>query len=281
MKNKVYPSIKDAILLLLVFWAAYYGFGKLNGALISALKISGGLFIGVLNFINITISFGLVLLIGFKKSKREFNAVFKFNKVPLFLWAAATVFIIGFDILLSDYVSFLTPFFPISERLLKFSKEVDGQYFIIVVIRVVIIGTAAEEMLFRGLILGGLKTRYTNRKAVIISALLFGLYHFNPFQFCLAFVMGLFSAWLCIRTGSILLSIYLHMYYNLTAMVFFRFRNIVTIPGYNVITSYFVYEPFWFHFTGLVLFILGIVLLKKGFKKQKLELNRPVNAPQP
>jgi len=133
-----------------------------------------------------------------------------------------------------------------------------------------IIAGVAEEMLFRGLILGGFKKNYTNRKAVIISSLFFTLYHLNPLQFFYAFILGLFAAWLCVRTDSILLSVYLHMYHNLLTTVFYKFRNTGTLPGY-----YYVSMPFWFYFTGLVLFVIGIILLKKGFKKLKPP---PVNA---
>jgi len=61
--------------------------------------------------------------------KNEFNEVFKFNKVPFFLWVAATFFIMGFDFLLMDFINYTSPFLPSTERMHKISKEIDEHFF--------------------------------------------------------------------------------------------------------------------------------------------------------
>jgi membrane protease YdiL (CAAX protease family) len=273
MENKIYPTIKNAILLCLLFLGIQIGLGLLIGVFQLIFKISDtSLFSGVLTALASIISFGIVLLVGFKKTKRKFNEVFKFNKVSPFLWVAAIVFSIGFHILNSELSNILNYFLPMSEIFINVLYEtlMAEQIFVISIIIVGIIPGFAEELLFRGLILDGLINNYSKRKAIIISALLFGIIHLNPWQFLTGFIFGLIFAWICIKTNSILLCIYIHLFNNVLSTVAIRLKNIIPIKGYNIIEiSSKEFHPLWFDLSGLVLLALGIILLMKGFEKAK------------
>lgn len=79
---------------------------------------------------------------------------------------------------------------------------------------IVILGPILEELLFRGVILHGFLRNYSRRKAVVASALLFGVYHVNPWQAVGASVLGLlFGSWRA-TTGSLLPGIAGHMVLN-------------------------------------------------------------------
>ena len=84
-----------------------------------------------------------------------------------------------------------------------------------------IMAPVAEEVLFRGIIMRSLlRERWAESRpwlAVLISAFLFSLFHFNPNQMLGAFAMGLFVGWLCHRTGSLLPGIVVHMTNNIIA----------------------------------------------------------------
>jgi uncharacterized protein len=68
---------------------------------------------------------------------------------------------------------------------------------------IVLLGPLAEELLFRGLILNGFLKNYPARKAILVSAFLFAVYHVNPWQIPLAFVLGIvLGAWR-VGTGSL------------------------------------------------------------------------------
>jgi membrane protease YdiL (CAAX protease family) len=272
MENRVYPTIKNAILLCLLFLGIQIGLGLLIGVyqLISN-KSDTSLVSGVLTALDSIISFGIVLLIGFKKTKRNFNEVFKFNKVPPFLWVAATVFLIGFHILNSELNNVLNYFLPMPEIFINiFETLMAEQIFIISIIIVGIIPGFAEELLFRGLILDGIINNYSKRKAIIISAILFGIIHLNPWQFLTGLIFGLVLAWICIKTNSILLCIYIHLFNNVLSTVAIRLKNIIPIKGYNVIDiASKEFHPLWFDLSGLVLLALGLILLMKGFGKGK------------
>ena len=70
--------------------------------------------------------------------------------------------------------------------------------------------------------------------------------------------------------NSILLCIYIHLFNNILCTVFLRFKNIIPIKGFNLHGIMSVeFQPLWFDLIGLVIFIFGIILLKRGFKKAK------------
>jgi len=272
MENKVYPTIKNSIFLCLLFLGIQIGLGILIGLFRVIFHVPDiPLLNGILTALTSIISFGTVLLIGFKKAKRNFNEIFKFNNVSPFLWIATVVFMIGFVIVTSEFDNLLNFILPMPEILRDvFEKLMFDQIFIVAIIVMGIIPALTEELFFRGLILDGLKNNYSKNKAILISALLFGIIHLNPWQFLSGFIIGLFAAWICINTNSIWLCIYVHLFNNALYTITVKYKNIISIKGFNANNVTPVeFQPIWFDLIGLGIFILGIILLKKGFEKAK------------
>jgi membrane protease YdiL (CAAX protease family) len=225
---------------------------------------------GVATALSNIISFGIVLLIGFKKTKRKFNEVFKLNNVPTFLWIATTVFIIGFIIVSSELDNILNYILPMPE-MFKGTLEapIAEQMFIVAIIVMAIIPAFTEELFFRGLVLDGFNRNYTRRKAIVLSALLFGIIHLNPWQFLNGFIIGSLCAWICLNTNSIWLSIYIHLFNNTLYTITIKYRNLIPLKGSNANnTMSLEFQPLWFDIMGLILLILGIILLKKGISRK-------------
>jgi uncharacterized protein len=82
------------------------------------------------------------------------------------------------------------------------------------VLRVVIIAPIVEELIFRGVIMTGFIRNYRVGWAIFFSALLFALFHLNPWQFPATFFLGIVLGWLRIRTGSVLACICGHAIHN-------------------------------------------------------------------
>lgn len=85
-----------------------------------------------------------------------------------------------------------------------------------------VIGIAApivEEILFRGLITKALLESYKPTKAIIISAVIFGVGHINPAQIPGALAIGLIFGWLYYKTGSVVPGIILHMINNILSVL--------------------------------------------------------------
>lgn len=83
---------------------------------------------------------------------------------------------------------------------------------------VCVLAPVLEEMLFRGVILRSFLRRYPRGVAITHSAGLFGLAHWNVYQFVGAMGFGLLAGWLYERTRSLWPCIALHAAYN-TAVV--------------------------------------------------------------
>lgn len=78
----------------------------------------------------------------------------------------------------------------------------------------VIVAPIVEELVFRKLMidrLGG----FGEKTVIVFSALMFGLFHTNLYQFFYAFGVGLLFGYVYVRTGKIRYSIILHMVINL------------------------------------------------------------------
>lgn len=129
-----------------------------------------------------------------------------------------------------------------------------------------------EELFFRKLLIDR-TIKYGAKLSIILSALLFGLFHGNLSQFFYAFILGLFLAYVYIKTGKIIYTMILHAFVNFFGSVASLFlnssvQNIQQISMANIgdITIILVYAS--------ILLIAWIVGLYSIFKKyKKLELN--------
>ena len=90
-----------------------------------------------------------------------------------------------------------------------------GNITLVLALYSVLVAPISEELIFRGVTL-----RYASKAmpfflANIFQAFLFGLFHGNMVQGTYAFVVGLFCGYVCMKGGSIYLSILFHMLFNL------------------------------------------------------------------
>ena len=133
-----------------------------------------------------------------------------------------------------------------------------------------ILAPLAEEVVFRGAILRtllGIMSKKNHWVAIIISAALFGLAHFNEAQFINALLMGLLLGWMYYRTGSLVPGILLHWVNNTMAYVL---TNIMPQSDGKLIDLFHGDEKTMYYAVGFSLcimipsFIQMIQRLKKG-----------------
>lgn len=128
----------------------------------------------------------------------------------------------------------------------------------VVLLGACVLGPLCEELLFRGLLAGRL-TRYGQKPAAFVSALLFGLYHANLSQFFYAFLLGLLLAYAYFYTGKLKTSVVLHMLFN-----FYGSFIVFLLPEDGVL-------PVLYGLSWPVLTIVGAVLLVRGRTRQVWE----------
>ena len=79
------------------------------------------------------------------------------------------------------------------------------------------------------------------RNAILISALIFGIVHFNPWQFIGAFLLGIVLGVVYFKTKSLLMSIFLHFFNNTIAAIMLKFcdtdsfAELLQIPNYLIL----------------------------------------------
>ncbi len=84
---------------------------------------------------------------------------------------------------------------------------------------ILIVGICApifEELIFRKLLIDRM-VRYGEAVAVVVSGLMFGLFHGNFSQFFYATFLGFLLAYVYVRTGNIKYSIFIHMIINMSS----------------------------------------------------------------
>ncbi|MCD7731551.1 MAG: CPBP family intramembrane metalloprotease [Oscillospiraceae bacterium] len=81
-----------------------------------------------------------------------------------------------------------------------------------------LLGPLLEELLYRGVLLQGLR-KYNERFAIVISALIFGLMHQNYQQFIFAFSLGLILGAITLKSESIIPSLVTHIIANTTGVL--------------------------------------------------------------
>ncbi len=209
-----------------------------------------------------------ILYLGYHYSRLPFNTVFAFKRFNWMIIPSMIIAFAGLQYFLNEinihFEKILPPpgwFIELFTRLFESDLGIWGG-----ILRIVIIAPIVEEVLFRGVILSGFSRNYHPAVAIFSSALLFALFHLNPWQFAAAFALGIILGWIRIRTGSVLACIAGHASHN--GLVFFTvyyYADLkeVSIMRHGVASNYVI------HF---VLFILGLSLiwiLSKGIAKEK------------
>ena len=122
------------------------------------------------------------------------------------IWSPVSVAYLGWSIIIGLSTIFLIDF--VMSRL-SFLPDWMGATFDVLqsgwlgIICISVLGPVLEEMLFRGAITKVLLQKYSPVKAVILSALIFGIFHINPAQVVGAVLSGVLFAWLYYKTGSL------------------------------------------------------------------------------
>lgn len=95
------------------------------------------------------------------------------------------------------------------------SQVYSGHSLLILAVVTGLLTPAAEELIFRGLIQKRIRDYLGNRWAVVLSALIFGLYHGYVSQVIFGVCVGLFLGLVLERTNQLLLVMVIHMVSNL------------------------------------------------------------------
>ena len=122
----------------------------------------------------------------------------------------------------------------------------------------------AEELLYRGVVERRLSLLCGSAPAIVLSAVIFGVMHWNVVQFLYAGILGLLLAWLLERTGFLYAPVLAHIGANVMAVVrsetgWLDFAYQPTAAGVAVTVLLFAVAAF------------AVLLVKKGGVRQEEE----------
>jgi len=128
---------------------------------------------------------------------------------------------------------------------------------ILMVVYVCILAPLTEEIIFRGIILKTTQ-KHGDLYAIILSSIMFSLFHGNLQQFIFPFFMGLLLGFITVKTRSIIPAIVCHAFSN----------------SFSMATQYFVVDnkivsdivPFFITILSILVFILFTVIYAKDIK---------------
>lgn len=136
--------------------------------------------------------------------------------------------IIGAFVLLSLGLSLtLTPFDLNDLGMTEMFKEMAGNP--LCLLGLCVIGPLAEEMVFReGILREMVQSGYSPRRAILMSAVCFGVVHGDPMQAIPAVVLGVALGWLYCQTGDMRLCLPAHIINNVIAALELKFPEAET-----------------------------------------------------
>lgn len=185
----------------------------------------------------------LIIFINNRSNKiNNINSAFKLKKSD---WILAPMLIVSYILLTYGWFDYILNFFPIGNTYEYVIDYLNSIPIVILMVETCIMAPFFEELLYRGIILNGLINRYSGKKAIIYSALIFGIAHMNFPQGINAFLLGLIIGTVYYYTRSIYLCMIMHFANNFLV-------NFVYYPTSQLWTSIlFVLLPI----AGLVLMI--------------------------
>ncbi len=273
-RRKAYPTLGQAwgllgyiilatVVFMLLVFAVYFIF-LFTGDEAGATRLLTG---PLSKLIMYTVPFIVVVWLALKRKRRsevDYRLDFSAPSGPGILLIALTTWSIYF---LVDPVVDLIPMPDFFKEILV---ELLSDHSLPAILMLVVAAPICEELLFRGIILDGLLKNYSPRKAIVWSAVLFGVVHLNPWQFLPALALGVFMGWVFYRTGSLLATMIIHFVANSTGVMLGWL--LVPDPSTMMTTREMVgRDALYFALLALDVAALAlfVVLLKKHFETVK------------
>lgn len=220
------------------------------------------LVLGLINIVALGVAIGVGLLVNRVAPRRAFP----FKPLTRTAWLALPIMALGTAVLLSEVDNIFRWVLPPP----KWLAEMMGDIFLAknrfgsLFFAMVIVAPLTEELLFRGVILRGLLGRFRPWVAVCLSAMLFSVMHFNPWQTIPPFFLGMIFGWFYLRTGSLWPCIAGHALNNFLFLIVtsapFGWWEPLETDDMLVVQ----FQPWWLNLAGAGLLAVGLWLFRKG-----------------
>jgi len=193
------------------------------------------------------LGFAAVALIVIRLGGGNDEAPVATTRLSPFIWLLLVPFIWSVSLAVTPLTMWI-PMPDIIKQLFSFQNNLPT------FLSMVVLAPVCEEWLCRGVILKGLLAHYPPRKAIIWSAVIFGVLHLNPWQGISAFFGGLAIGWIYWRTRSLGYCIFMHAAKNAMGFILIFFFPNISFDSTSI-------EPATgFHIYAAALFVCAITL---------------------
>ena len=261
--NHFMPGFIDLIWVILLFIVGAF----LGSMLLSAFILSG--YADLATKYGMLIAYPLMfvppMLYASAKSRREdgFTDGYaldnnNFGKHRGYTMAFAAIVMSIATAFVIEPVSMLLPEMP-EDKLKAMEALLNGPAWV-TIISVCIFAPFFEEWLCRGIVLRGMLKHVKPAWAIIISALFFALIHMNFWQAVPAFLMGLVFGYVYYKTGSLKLTMLMHMVNNAMAFTVSQIPALKDAEYFTDVLSPWAYGGVYA--AAVIALVSGIILLK-------------------
>ncbi len=179
----------------------------------------------------ILIFFPTILLLKISKTNIKKTMNLKLNNpVNFLIILLSTLPLIIISGVLSQLINMV---YPVSESYLEGLKNVISNQDISLwknLLIVALLPGICEEVMFRGYIINGF-LKQGKWRAIIITGVLFGIMHLDPFRFIPVTLLGIWMGYLLIRTRSLYIPIFAHILNNGFAILLANFGDKIPFLG--------------------------------------------------
>ncbi len=137
-------------------------------------------------------------------------------------------------------------------------------WLILAILLMAVLPAIFEELIFRGIILNGLLSKFNQVSAIFISAAMFAFIHGSIEQLLYQFALGVVLAWLVLRTGSLFSGMLVHFLNNAMVLI----MNYIALHYGSINMVYNAWQ--WVLSVALVFVAAGLIfLIEKFYFKHK------------
>ncbi len=216
IKPGTIPATGDiAISVLVLFLAMVY-----LGGIVSARDV----FIGTVVTQLMILALPLLLTWYMKSDQKK---LFSMKKPKGKMLPGSILLYIGSYLTSILLIVVITVLFPESMQELGMTfEEIMSQPFVLVVLVVALMPAVGEELLFRGLVFGSMRQRYSVLWGILISAVVFGAFH-GFAKLIPTGILGACFAYCVYKSGSIWVSMVLHFVNNLFSIIAMKYPEAI------------------------------------------------------
>lgn len=141
---------------------------------------------------------------------------------------------------------------------------------LLVILVIAIVPAVCEEVMFRGFIQKSFQFKMKPVWAALITAVFFGLYHFNPYGLLPLIALGFYFGFAAYISKSLIVPMFLHFLNNFGAVILYFTLGDDELINSNVTNSTGLQSNIILFFILSLLFAIIIIVIKKYYSKIKI-----------